>query len=154
LSQILGTEKLTLGPTDPIPTEIRTRLTPSRLTAVDLAVLGASRGCAGGTNGNQVVVADVPNVAGAQSDQRLGATRGGYEFHLHGIERVDIRDRAQIAALQSLNRQVRVQHDDIESVKTHRPSPGYAVTNRGTSRPAGINHTLMTKADCPVGPLS
>jgi hypothetical protein len=36
LSQILGTERLAVGPTDPIPAEIRTRLTPSRLTAVDL----------------------------------------------------------------------------------------------------------------------
>ena len=38
-----------------------------------------------------------------------------------------INDRAQIATLQPLSRKVRVQHDDIEGVEAHRPSPGYAV---------------------------
>ena len=36
VSEILGTETVVLGPTDPVPPEIRTRLTPSRLTTVDL----------------------------------------------------------------------------------------------------------------------
>ena len=36
LGEILGTERLVLQRTDPVPPEIRTRLTPSRLTAVDL----------------------------------------------------------------------------------------------------------------------
>ena len=36
VGEILGTERKVLGRTDPVPLEIRTRLTPSRLTAVDL----------------------------------------------------------------------------------------------------------------------
>jgi len=36
LREILGTERLVLQRTDAVPPEIRTRLTPSRLTAVDL----------------------------------------------------------------------------------------------------------------------
>jgi hypothetical protein len=36
LAQILGIERLVIQSTDPVPPEIRTRLTPSRLTAVDL----------------------------------------------------------------------------------------------------------------------
>ena len=36
LGRILGTERLVLGRNDPVPADIRRRLTPSRLTAVDL----------------------------------------------------------------------------------------------------------------------
>src|SRR6266849_2974727 len=60
----------------------RTHPAYSRLSAL----LGISnRGCTGGTNGNQIVVADFPDVARAQGDQSLGATRGGHEFHFDGI---------------------------------------------------------------------
>jgi hypothetical protein len=107
----------------------------------------------GGTNGHQIVVADFPDVARSKGDQGLGATRGGYEFHLERIRRVDINDRAQITTPQPLSGKVPVQHDDIKRVEAHRPSPRYAVMNRGTSPPAGINQTLTTTADCPVGPF-
>jgi hypothetical protein len=66
-------------------------------------------GCFGGTNGYQIVVADFPDVACSKSDQGLGATRSGYEFHLDGIGRVNINDCTQIATLQPLSREVRVQ---------------------------------------------
>ena len=83
-------------------------------------VLGvANRGCTGGTHGDQVVVADFPDVARAQGDQRLGATRCGHEFHLHGIGRVDINDSAHIATLQRLSGKVRVQDNDIKRLKTY-----------------------------------
>src|ERR1700680_1153338 len=121
-------------------------------TRVQLSGIPATGGCLDGTNGHQIVIADFPDVACSKSDQGLGATRGGDEFHLYGIGRVDINDRAQIATLQPLSRKVRVQHDDIKRVEAHRPSPGYAVTNRGTSPPSGINQTLTTRA-CPVVPL-
>jgi len=71
------------------------------------------------TNGQQIVVADFPDVACSKSDHGLGATRSGDEFHLDGIGRVDINDRAQIATLQPLSRKVRVQHDEITRVKTY-----------------------------------
>jgi hypothetical protein len=36
LDQMLGTDRLVVRSTDPVPTQILTRLTPSRLTGVDL----------------------------------------------------------------------------------------------------------------------
>jgi len=120
---------------------------------VQLSGIPTTRACLDGTNGHQIVIADFPDVACSKSDQGLGATRGGDEFHLDGIGRVDLNDRAQIATLQPLSRKLRVQHDDIKRVEAHRPSPGYAVTNRGTSPSTGMNQTLTTSADCPVGPF-
>jgi hypothetical protein len=86
---------------------------------VKLLAIMAIGGCHGGTNGYQIVVADFPDVACSKSDQSLGATRGGDEFHFDGIGRVDINDCAQIATLQPVGRKVRVQHDDVKPVKAH-----------------------------------
>jgi hypothetical protein len=86
---------------------------------VQVSRITATGRCLGATNGHQIVVADFPDVVCSKSDQGLGATRGGDEFHLDGIGRVDINDCAQIAAFQPLSRKVRVQHDDITRVKTY-----------------------------------
>jgi hypothetical protein len=73
-----------IGPTSGITPTNEPRASRSRAGSSHPLGIAATGGCTGGTNGHQMVVADFPDVARSKGDRGLGATRGGYEFHLDG----------------------------------------------------------------------
>lgn len=74
LAGIIGSKTLTIQPTDPVPPEVRTRLTPSRLTAIDLDADEA-----GPDHG--IYVGEVDNVEDVISFWNIRAAGAGLVFY-------------------------------------------------------------------------
>src|SRR5882762_9800633 len=89
------------------------------------------RGSRVGSHGHEVAVAHRTDVGHLQREQCLRAAGSRHEFHLQAVGVIDLDHRTEVATLQAVAWNVRVQHDDIERLEGHGSSPGYAVTNRG-----------------------
>jgi hypothetical protein len=97
----------------------RAALFQRRVGSIRLLGIAATRRSVHRTNGNEVIVSDFSDVARPQGDKRLSTARRRNELDLDRVRGVDVDHRAEIAASQALRRQIGVQHDDVEWLKTH-----------------------------------
>jgi hypothetical protein len=99
-----------------------------------LLAIAPGRWWSGGTHGDQVVVPDLPDVVSAKCDESLRSTWGGHELDFDRIRPVDVNDRTQIAAPETVRRQVAVEHDDVKRMNSHFEPPGRREPTQATSQ--------------------
>jgi hypothetical protein len=76
------------------------------------------------TNRNEIIVGDGAQLVWSKCHQRLGPTRSRDELDADRLRPVNLDHRAEVAAAQSVSRDVVGQDDDIERMNTHFTPPG------------------------------
>ena len=76
------------------------------------------------TNGDQVVVANGPDIAGVEREEGFSLSRRCDEFDLEAVGFIHVDDGAKVAALQAMSGNIGLEYHDVQGLESHGVSPG------------------------------
>lgn len=72
----------------------------------------------------KIFIVERSDIRGRQGNYRLRLPRSAHEFHFESVRSVPVYDRAEVAAPKVMFRQVPLEYDGLELVKSHIAAPG------------------------------